>query len=418
MNPTIDSFVKQFDGHKWFVETLSAWVGHDMSSVVTFFVFAGACFIVVNIMALLGGLATYAERKISADIQMRQGPNRVGPYGLLQFLADGVKMIMKEDIYPANADKFLFNVAPLLALSGVFMTLAVLPFSSGLTLSHLNIGVFYLLGVGSLVGVAVFIGGYAANSKWSMLGGMRGAAQIISYEVPVTLTLISVVVLAGGLNLASFVEVQGGLPHQWSLFHNPFTFIGFFVFFIGMLAETNRAPFDLPEAESELVSGYHTEYTGLKFGLFALAEYVEVFVLSGVAAAAFLGGYKVPFGLGEGAFFVGLLQKMEIQQVAVSWGLPAFLLDPIAMGKSIGQLLQVGTFFLKALALYYVVIWVRWTFPRLRVDQLMTLCWKYLTPISLFNLVGCAVWMYAFKGQSLGHLIGGFFSMAGGGGTH
>ena len=400
MNPTIDSFIGQFEGHQWLVKTLSGFLGFDTSGIITLFVFFMACLVVVKIMALLGGLGTYAERKISADIQMRHGPNRVGPYGILQFMADGVKMLMKEDIYPAQADRFLFNLAPLLALSGVFMTLAVLPFSSGLTLSQLNVGVFYLLGVGSLVGVAVFLGGYASNSKWSMLGGMRGASQIISYEVPVTLSLISIVILAGGLNFGSFVETQGGGPHQWYLFHNPFTFMGFFVFFIGMLAEANRAPFDLPEAESELVSGYHTEYTGLKFGLFALAEYVEVFVLCGVAVAAFLGGYKVPFDLGNGQFFVETLKSMEIQNIAVSMGLPAFLMDPMAIGKIMGQLLQVGAFVSKTLLLYYVVIWIRWTFPRLRVDQLMALCWKYLTPIALFNLIGCAIWMYAFQGKS------------------
>ena len=174
MNPTIDSFFGQFDAYKHLVKFLSAWLGFDASILVTLLVFFLASFIVVNIMALIGGLGTYAERKISADIQMRYGPNRVGPYGLLQFLADGVKMVMKEDIYPDKADRFLFNIAPLMALVGVFMTLAVLPFSSQMTLSQLNIGVFYILGVGTLVGVAVFIGGYSANSKWSMLGGMRG----------------------------------------------------------------------------------------------------------------------------------------------------------------------------------------------------------------------------------------------------
>ena len=415
MNQTVDSFAAQFDGYKWLVAALNQWTGLNLAGFVTFIVFFVACFLLVNVMALLGGLGTYAERKISADIQMRQGPNRVGPYGLLQFLADGVKMIMKEDIYPAQADKFLFNLAPLMALAGVFMTLAVLPFSSGLTLSQLNIGVFYLLGVGSLVGVAVFIGGYAANSKWSMLGGMRGASQIISYEVPVTITLISVVVLAGGLDFASFVQGQGAFPHQWFFFHNPFTFIGFFVFFIGMLAEANRAPFDLPEAESELVSGYHTEYTGLKFGFFALAEYIEVFVLSGVAVAAFLGGYQVPFDLGSGQFFVEILHRAGLREAAVNFGLPAFLFDPVAIGKTLGQVLEVVVFVSKTLVLYYIVIWVRWTFPRLRVDQLMTLCWKYLTPIALFNLVGCAVWMYLFNGESMGNMVAGFLASSKGG---
>jgi NADH-quinone oxidoreductase subunit H len=174
---------------------------------------------------------------------------------------------------------------------------------------------------------------------------------------------------------------------EWYLFHNPFTFIGFFVYFIAALAETNRAPFDLPEAESELVSGYHTEYSGMRFGLFALAEYIEVFVVCGVATALFLGGYKVPFDLGSGAI---LVDKLGMDQM---------------LAKNIGQVLEMGSFFTKTFALYYVVIWVRWTLPRLRVDQLMTLCWKYLTPIAIFNLLGCAVWMYALDGKSIYSLI-------------
>ncbi len=395
MSPSVNEYVNQFEIHQKLVAMVSDFLGFDASGLMAFLVFAVTAFAIVNVMALVGGLGTYAERKISADIQLRQGPNRVGPYGILQFLADGVKMIMKETIYPAQADRALFNLAPVLALLGVFATLAVVPFSSGFTLANLNVGVFYLIGVGSLVGVAVFLGGYAANSKWSMLGGMRGASQIISYEVPVTITTLSIVLLAGGLSFGHFVENQGGFPHEWFIFHNPFTFIGFFVFFVGMLAETNRAPFDLPEAESELVSGYHTEYTGMRFGLFALAEYIEVFVLCGVAVAAFLGGYKVPFDLGNGVIFVEKL------------GLPAII------GKNIGQVLQLGSFVTKTLALYYVVIWVRWTFPRIRVDQVMTICWKYLTPIALFNLIGVVFWMYAFDNQSLWEILSHL-----GGGSH
>lgn len=389
MNDSIVSYLSSFPGYKEAVNVLTGFLGFNATSLVAFFVFFLAAFIVLNVMALIGGLGTYAERKISADIQMRQGPNRVGPYGLLQFLADGVKMIMKEDIIPKNADKFLYTIAPLLCLIGVLATLAVLPFSKGFTLSDLNIGVFYLLGVSSLVGVGIFLGGYSSNSKWSMLGGMRGASQIISYEVPVTLSILAVVVMAGGLSFGTLVGAQGGLPHQWFVLHNPFTFIGFFVFFVGALAESNRAPFDLPEAESELVSGYHTEYTGMRFAFFALAEYMEVFVLCGVAAALFLGGYQVPFGLGSGEFLVN-----------------AVGLNPHIASK-IGNFLEIGAFVSKTLVLYYVVIWVRWTFPRLRVDHLMVLCWKYLTPIALFNLVGCAVWMWLFKGQSISTLIFG-----------
>ncbi|MGZ3789091.1 MAG: NADH-quinone oxidoreductase subunit NuoH [Bacteriovorax sp.] len=387
MNSTVVTYLAQSKEYSAVVAWLTSHLGFDANSLVTFIIFVIASLIVVGVLATIGGLGTYAERKISADLQMRQGPNRVGPYGLLQFLADGVKMILKEDIIPANADRFTFILAPFLCMIGVFATLAVVPFSSGFMLADLNVGIFYLIGMASLVGVGVFLGGYSSNSKWSMLGGMRGASQIISYEIPGTITIISIVLLAGGLSLKTLINGQGGMPQEWFLLHNPFAFIGFFVYFISALAETNRAPFDLPEAESELVSGYHTEYSGMRFGLFALAEYIEVFVVCGVAVALFLGGYKVPFDLGTGAV---LTEKL---------GLDAML------AKNIGQLLELGAFFTKTLLLYYVVIWVRWTLPRLRVDQLMTLCWKYLTPIALFNLLGCAVWMYAFDGKSIYSLI-------------
>lgn len=387
MNESVLTFFGESPPYQMLNEKLSWILGFDTSALLGFLTFFIAAFVVVNVMALVGGLGTYAERKISADIQMRQGPNRVGPFGLLQFLADGVKMITKEDILPKAADKYLFFIAPILCMVGVFATLAVLPFSSGFTLTHLNIGVFYVLGVSSLVGVGIFLGGYSSNSKWSMLGGMRGASQIISYEVPVTLSIIAMVLLGGGLNFKTIVDGQGGLPHQWFIFHNPFTLISFVVFFISMLAEANRAPFDLPEAESELVSGYHTEFTGMRFAFFALAEYVEVFVLCGVAAALYLGGYQVPFGL----------SSMELLHTKL--GLP------MAPAKMLGQFLELGGFVTKCVALYYVVIWIRWTLPRLRVDQLMTLCWKYLTPIALFNLIGIAMWIYFFNGESMWNLI-------------
>jgi NADH-quinone oxidoreductase subunit H len=387
MNSTVVTYLSQSKEFATTVAWLTKVLGFDASSLVTFVIFAVAALIVVGALATIGGLGTYAERKISADLQMRQGPNRVGPFGILQFLADGVKMILKEDIIPAQADKFTFILAPFLCMIGVFATLAVVPFSSGFMLADLNVGIFYLVGMASLVGVGVFLGGYSSNSKWSMLGGMRGASQIISYEIPATITIVSIVLLAGGLSLKTLIGGQGGLPHEWYILHNPFAFIGFFIYFISALAETNRAPFDLPEAESELVSGYHTEYSGMRFGLFALAEYIEVFVVCGVAVALFLGGYKVPFDLGSGALFT---EKLGLDSM---------------LSKNIGQVLELGSFFTKTLALYYVVIWVRWTLPRLRVDQLMTLCWKYLTPIALFNLIGIAVWIYAFDGKSIYSLI-------------
>jgi NADH-quinone oxidoreductase subunit H len=373
MNSNFASYLLEFELFKNVVEAMTKWLGFDATSLFYFLAFLILASIITVVAATIGGFGTYAERKISADLQARIGPNRVGPYGLLQVLADGIKMLTKEDISPRTADKMLFYLAPLLALVGVFSTFAVFPFSSNLTLSHLNVGVFYLVAISSLVGLGVFLGGYASNSKWSMLGGMRGASQIISYEIPVTISILAIVVLAGGMSFDVIVGSQGGLPHNWFIFHNPFSFIGFFVFFTGILAETNRAPFDLPEAESELVSGYHTEYTGLRFGFFALAEYVEVFVVCGVAAALFLGGYNLPLNVFE--------------------------------DKPIGQLGQLGVMILKTFALYYVVIWIRWTFPRLRVDQLMSVCWKYLTPIAIFNLVGCAIWVVAFDGRSIFELL-------------
>lgn len=370
MNQTIVSYLAQYE----FFDSILALFG-DNHGLLAFLIFLLAAVIIVGLCATIGGLGTYAERKISADLQARMGPNRVGPYGLLQFLADGVKMMTKEDIMPFSADKFLFYLAPMLALIGVFATLAVLPFSTGFILADLNVGIFYLVAISSLVGLAVFLGGYASNSKWSMLGGMRGASQIISYEIPVTISILAIVLLAGGMSFGTIVGQQKGLPINWFIFHNPFAFIAFFVYFIGALAETNRAPFDLPEAESELVSGYHTEYTGMRFGFFALAEYIEVFVVCGVGAALFLGGSNLPVNI-------------EIDIIPT-------------------QLIEVVIFMTKALLLYYVVIWVRWTLPRLRVDQLMAICWKYLTPIAIFNLVGCAIWMVLFNGKSVAELVFG-----------
>lgn len=398
MNSTIVSYLSQSKEFVAVVAWFTKLFGFDATGFVTFNLFGIAALVLVGIAATVGGLGTYAERKISADIQMRHGPNRVGPYGILQFLADGVKLMMKEDIIPAQVDKFTFYIAPVLCLIGVFAALAVFPVSSGFLLTDLNVGIFYVLGMTSLVGVGVFLGGYSSNSKWSMLGGMRGASQIISYEIPVTITIVMMVLMAGGMSMGSLIASQGGSPLEWNLFHNPFAFIGFFVYFIAALAETNRAPFDLPEAESELVSGYHTEFSGMRFGFFALAEYIEVLIVCGIATAMFLGGYKVPGDLGSGVL---LNEKLGID---------------LMLAKNIGQVLELGAFFTKTFALYYVVIWVRWTLPRLRVDQLMTLCWKYLTPIALFNLLGAAVWMYAFNGQSIFALI--MSAMAGGGGHH
>ncbi len=383
MENTIAGYFLSFEPLQYLVQNSSAFLGFDTTALIGFMIFFIFGVVFLGFLATVGGFGTFAERKISADLQARIGPNRVGPYGAFQLIADGIKMISKEDIMPRSADKFLYYLAPFLSLFGVVCTIAVIPFSGNFIMADLNVGVFYALAISSIVGVGIFLGGYASNSKWSLLGGMRGAAQIISYEIPVTLCIMMIVVLAGGISFGKIIDQQAGMPWNWYIFHNPFTFIGFFIFFISNLAETNRAPFDLPEAESELVSGYHTEYTGIRFGLFALAEYIEIFVVNGIAVSLFLGGYHLPFDFLEGT-------------------IP-------------GNLLQFGTFFIKTCVLYYIVIWIRWTFPRLRVDHLMSLCWKYLTPIAIFNLVGVAIWMVAFDGHSMFDLLFSGSSHSGGG---
>jgi len=372
-----------------FAHTLQSWFG-----VGPLWAWAAlSAFLVIFLLALpFGGIATYVERKVAADIQDRVGPNRVGPYGILQFLADGVKMLAKEDFMPAGADRFLFNLAPVLVVVGACSAFAALPLGKYLVGADLNIGIFYILAVTTLIAPGILLGSWASQNKWSLLGGLRGAAQIVSYEIPVALSILPAVLISGTLQIGLIVEQQGwawsaeGLQqyHFWNGFHNPFTFIAMFLLFIGGLAETNRIPFDLPEAESELVSGFNTEFSGMRFGLYALAEFCDVFVMSAVVTALYLGGWHIPF--------------VNIEGLGVT------------LPQGLVVLIQFGVFLVKTLILVFVVMWLRWTLPRLRVDQLMGLCWKGLTPLALLNLLGTALWMWIFKGQSLAQLIYGAFA--------
>jgi NADH-quinone oxidoreductase subunit H len=337
---------------------------------------------VVLVFALTySGLATYVERKVAGDIQARIGPNRVGPVGLLQFLADGVKLLLKEDIIPAKADRFLFALAPYFVFVGSFAAFVVVPFGVGLIASDLNIGIYYVMAVTSLVTVGVLLAGWSSNNKWALLGGMRAAAQIVSYEIPVGMALMPAVLIAGSLSLQEIVRSQGGLLgiFGWNLFHNPFTFFSFFLYFTAGLAETNRTPFDIPEAESELVAGYHVEYTGIRFAFFFLAEYGDMFVVSALATACFLGGWHVPF--------------FHAEALPAVWG----------------NLLSLGVFLMKALGLVVLMMWIRWTLPRLRVDQLMRMSWKYLVPLTFFNLLGVSLWLLLFRGKGIPQLIASIF---------
>jgi NADH-quinone oxidoreductase subunit H len=325
------------------------------------------------------GIGTYIERKVAADIQVRIGPNRVGPNGWFQFIADGVKLFLKEDLIPAKADKALFILAPYLVFVGSFAAFVVVPFGVGLIAADLNIGVYYVMAVSSLVVIGVLLAGWASNNKWALFGGMRAAAQIVSYEVPVGMALMPPILLAGSLSLQEIIKSQGGYMgiFGWNLFHNPFMIFSFVLYFVAGLAETNRTPFDIPEAESELVAGYHVEYSGIRFAFFFMAEYGDMFVVSALAAALYLGGWQVPF------------------------------LDVSKLSPLVGNVLSLGVFLVKVLSLILVMMWVRWTLPRLRVDQLMKMSWKYLVPLTFVNVLGVALWTLLFDGKGIPDLIMG-----------
>ena len=375
-----------------FAHSLQTWVG---LGPIWMWALISAVLVIFLLALPFGGLATYVERKIAADMQDRIGPNRVGPFGILQFLADAVKMISKEDFIPKGGDHFLYNLAPCLVVMGACGAFAALPLGRHLMGGDINIGVFYILAVTTIIAPGILLGAWASENKWSLLGGLRAAAQIVSYEIPVALSILPVVLISGTLQVGKIVEMQGWntseeLFHQyhfWNVIHNPFMLIAVFILFIGGLAETNRIPFDLPEAESELVSGFNTEFSGMRFGMYALGEFVDVFVMSAMVTALFLGGWQLPF--------------INIDQLFVT--LPSGLI----------ALIHFHVFIIKTLLIVFVVMWLRWTLPRLRVDQLMGLCWKGLTPIALFNLLGTALWLWIFDGKSMLQVFHTAFSSTG-----
>ena len=312
--------------------------------------------LVLLFYALIGLFLVYAERKVCAFIQNRVGPNRVGPYGFFQTIADLIKLLLKELVYIRNADKLLFNIAPFIVICASFMAIAAIPFAKGLHAIDFDIGVLYVIAVSSLGVVGVLLAGWSSNNKYSLIGAMRSGAQIVSYELSVGLSLLTIIILAGTMQFSAIVE---GQANGWFIFkgHIP-AFIAFIVFLIASTAETNRGPFDLAEAESELTAGFHTEYSGIKFAFFFLAEYMNMFIVASIAATVFLGGW-MPFHIGGWEAFNNIMD----------W-IPPFIWY---IGK---------TFF---------VIWLmmlfKWTFPRLRIDQLLTLEWKYLLPINLVNIL-------------------------------
>jgi len=311
-------------------------------------------------VAPLAGVTSWLERRVWARIQSRVGPNRVGPQGILQWVADGIKNLLKEDIIPAAADRKLFALAPYVVFVGFLATFVVIPFGSRLIVADLNIGILYILAITSLVVVGILMAGWSSNNKWSLLGGMRSAAQIVSYEIPAGLAVLTIIFTAGTLSMQGIIGQQGWAPWQWYLFHSPFTFVAFFLFFTAALAEGNRTPFDIPEAESELVAGYVTEYSGMRFLFFFFAEWGNLYVIGAVATTLFLGGWQIP---------------------------------PVTDNPILRGLLEFTVFFLKSYLWVIVAMWIRGTLPRVRVDQLMSLCWKYMVPLSFMCLLGTAIWM-------------------------
>jgi len=312
--------------------------------------------------------STYAERKVAAFMQDRLGPNRAGIYGILQPVADGVKMFMKEEIIPDVSNKFLFILGPSLTMLTALMTSAVIPWGSGLTIggvfyslqaTDVNIGVLYIFGVVSIGVYGIMIGGWASNNKYSLLGALRASSQMISYEIAMGLSIIALVMMTGTLSVREISEQQAG--GSWNVFYQP---LGFLIFLICAFAETNRAPFDLPECETELVGGYHTEYSSMKLGFYLFAEYINMFISATIISTLFFGGYNMPF-------------------------IGRFIQDP-------NTLAIIGTLFLFAKIFFFIFffMWVRWTLPRFRYDQLMNLGWKKLIPLSIINIfiTGLVMW--------------------------
>lgn len=367
--------------------------------------------VIVCLFPLLVGYIVLVERKVLADLQVRLGPMRVGPHGILQPLADAVKLLQKEDIIPASADRMLFWFAPVISVCTALISLSVLPFSEMIRVVDVNVGILIITAMSSIGVLGMIVGGWSSNSHYSLLGTLRGTAQLVSYEVVLGLALVSGVMAAGTLSMVGIVQAQQERG-VWIAFENYGLMLApFVVFFIAAVAETNRSPFDLPEAESELVAGFMTEYSGFRYALYFLAEYASIFVMGGLTATLFFGGWLRPFPnvswleiplnfafpfllfAGSGLLTLRLTSRLQKKSPARAWflGLCAGVLLLIALAFLIpvvnAAVISLFWFFLKVFTFIYVMIWIRGTFPRLRYDQLMNLGWKILIPLGM----GCVL---------------------------
>jgi NADH-quinone oxidoreductase subunit H len=349
--------------------------------------------LLLNLVAVSALVFIWLERKISGRIQDRLGPTRVGgKFGWLQTLADGLKLITKEDLMPDGADGMLFRLAPYISFSASLAAFIAIPFAGGAFLLsstpwaalHVNAGVFFVLAVLGLEVFGTILAGYSSASKWSLFGAMREAAQVVSYEVPLGMCVVVAVLICGSMDLSLIGDRQAGLFTNWLIFHDPFTFVTFWVYFTCATASVNRAPFDLAEAESELVAGFHTEYSGLRWSFFFMAEYGSMLLVSLLASILFMGGWNGPLPIAD---WIGLTA------------------DHGVLAMNAGKLLGLINLLLKAVVGVSVMIWVRWTFPRLRIDQVITTCLKYCTPIAAVALLGATIWQYQFPGRNFFGLL-------------
>ncbi|MBP9186725.1 MAG: NADH-quinone oxidoreductase subunit NuoH [Bacteroidia bacterium] len=332
--------------------------------------------LVVIVFAISLGIAayaTYGERKVAAFLQDRVGPDRAGPFGLMQPIAGGVKMFTKEEIIPSSSNKFLFILAPGIFILTALMASAIIPWGKSfnfgghefeLQVANLNVGLLYLFAVVSIGGYGIMIGGWASNNKFALLGALRAASQMISYEVAMGMSIVALLLINNSLNIREIVDGQAGDGNMWNVVRQP---VGFLIFLICAFAECNRAPFDLPESESELIGGYHTEFSSMKLGLFLFGEYINMFVSSAIIASLYFGGYHFPG------------------------------IDSLNLSQNMAAVVSVIVLFSKIIFFIFFFMWVRWTLPRFRYDQLMNLGWKVLIPLSILNVLATGAWLTFFK---------------------